>query len=249
MKSLKDTIDTANIPNHVAVIMDGNGRWAKKRGFNRIFGHQHAIESVRQLTEAAAELKVNYLTIYTFSTENWSRPKDEIDALMELLVSSLEKETKTLNKNNIRLLAIGDLDRLPKEVHKKLQTCINETQSNTGLSLVMALSYSSRWEIIDATKAICTKLNKGEIELNDIDETLFSSCLTTAHIPDPDLLIRTSGEIRLSNFLLWQLAYTELYFTDVQWPDFRKENFFDAIIDYQKRERRFGKTSEQVLKK
>ena len=249
MESLKEKIDISNLPNHVAVIMDGNGRWAKKKGLDRIFGHQNAVESVRQATEAAAELGLKYLTLYTFSTENWDRPQDEIDALMDLLVSSIEKETKTLNKNNIRLLVIGDTARLPKSVYNKLQACIEVTKNNTGLSLVMALSYSSTWEIVNASKEISKQVVAGKLKIEDIDEAVFSSYLTTSAIPNPDLLIRTSGQIRISNFLLWQIAYTELYFTDVHWPDFRKENFFEAILTYQKRERRFGKTGEQIVKK
>jgi undecaprenyl diphosphate synthase len=249
MKSLKEKIDTSNLPDHVAIIMDGNGRWAKKKGLERIFGHQNAVESVRQATEAAAELGLKYLTLYTFSTENWDRPQDEVNALMDLLVSSIEKETKTLNKNNIRLLVIGDTERLPKSVYKKLQACVEVTKNNTGLGLVMALSYSSRWEIINATKEISKQVATGKLKVEDIDELVFSSNLTTSAIPDPDLLIRTSGELRISNFLLWQIAYAELYFTEVQWPDFRKEDFYEAIITYQKRERRFGKTGEQIVKK
>ncbi len=248
MNTLKNSINTQNIPNHVAVIMDGNGRWAKKKGLARVFGHQHAVESVRNVTEAAAEIGIGYLTLYTFSTENWSRPKEEVNGLMTLLVNSIEKETPTLNKNNIQLLAIGDINRLPDAVSRKLQSCINETKNNTGLKLVLALSYSSRCEIIDAAKKIAAKVLEGEIAINDIDEAYFSSQLTTAKIPDPDLLIRTSGEIRISNFLLWQIAYSELYFTDVHWPDFSKEDFFNAILSYQQRERRFGKTGEQIQK-
>lgn len=249
MESLKEKIDISNLPNHVAIIMDGNGRWAKKKGLDRIFGHQNAVESVRQATEAAAELGLKYLTLFTFSTENWDRPKDEINALMDLLVSSIEKETKTLNKNNIRLLVIGDTERLPSSVNKKLQACIEVTKNNTGLSLVMALSYSSTWEIVNASKEISKQVTAGKLKVEDIDEAVFSSFLTTKDIPNPDLLIRTSGELRISNFLLWQIAYTELYFTDVHWPDFRKENFYEAILIYQKRERRFGKTGEQIVKK
>lgn len=249
MNSLKEKIDISNLPNHVAIIMDGNGRWAKKKGLDRIFGHQNAVVSVRQATEAAAELGLKYLTLYTFSTENWDRPQDEINALMDLLVSSIEKETKTLNKNNIRLLVIGDTARLPKSVYNKLQACIEVTKNNTGLSLVMAISYSSTWEIVNACKEISKQVVVGKLKIEDIDEAVFSSYLTTVAIPNPDLLIRTSGEQRISNFLLWQIAYAELYFTDVHWPDFRKENFFEAILTYQKRERRFGKTGEQIVKK
>jgi len=249
MKSLKENIDVSKLPKHVAIIMDGNGRWAKKKGLDRIFGHQNALEAVRQTTEAAAELGVNFLTLYTFSTENWDRPQMEVEALMDLLVRSIEKETPTLNKNNIRLAAIGDIKRLPKSVTNRLQLCIDETKNNTGLTLVLALSYSSRYEILNATKEIGKQLLEGKLKIEDIDESLFSSHLTTKNIPDPDLLIRTSGEIRISNFLLWQIAYTELYFTKVHWPDYRKEDLFEAILAYQNRERRFGKTGEQIVKK
>jgi undecaprenyl diphosphate synthase len=249
MDSLKDKIEKTKVPSHVAIIMDGNGRWAKKQGLDRIFGHRHAIESVRQATEAAAEIGVKFLTLYTFSTENWDRPLEEISALMDLLVRSIEKETPTLNKNNIRLLTIGDTNRLPKNVRERLFSCIKETSSNTGMSLVLALSYSSRWEIIESVKQISELVRDGQITLDEIDESLISSHLTTNQIPDPDLLIRTSGEERISNFLLWQIAYSELYFTDVNWPDFRKEDFYKAIFAYQQRERRFGKTGEQIVNK
>ncbi len=249
MKSLKDKIDISNLPHHIAIIMDGNGRWAQKKGFDRIFGHRNAVESVRQATEAAAELGLKYLTLYTFSTENWDRPASEINALMDLLVDSIKKETPTLMKNNIRLEIIGDTARLPESVSKKLQKCIDVTKDNTGLCLVMALSYSSRWEMLNATKTIAKQILDGSIKIEDIDEDVFSSNLTTHNIPDPDLLIRTSGELRISNFLLWQIAYSELYFTDVHWPDFRKNDFYEAILTYQKRERRFGKTGEQVVTK
>lgn len=247
MKSIKDNIDLSNVPNHVAIIMDGNGRWAQKKGFDRIFGHKNAVESVRQAIEAASEIGLKYLTLYTFSTENWDRPQDEINALMDLLVSNIEKETSTLNKNNIRLIVIGDTNRLPKSVFDKLQNSIEATKNNEGSNLVIALSYSSRWEILNATKAISQQVLEGTLKVDDVDERIFSANLTTGGIPDPDLLIRTSGELRISNFLLWQIAYTELYFTEVQWPDFRKEDFFEAILTYQKRERRFGKTGEQVV--
>ncbi|MDR1678415.1 MAG: isoprenyl transferase [Prevotellaceae bacterium] len=246
MEALKNNIKPDNIPAHVAVIMDGNGRWAKKQGLNRIFGHQHAITAVRETTEAAAELGVKFLTLYTFSTENWNRPSDEINALMDLLVTSIEKETPTLNKNNIRLLAIGDIDRLPRSVAARLQRCIDDTAGNTRMNLVLALSYSSRWEILQAVKKIAVQVKEGDITLDAIDENMFSKALCTADMPDPDLLIRTSGEERISNFLLWQIAYSELYFTPVCWPDFGKKDFYEAILSYQNRERRFGKTGEQM---
>ena len=239
-------IDKSSLPKHVAIIMDGNGRWAKERGFERVYGHQNGVESVRAVTEAAAEIGVKFLTLYAFSTENWNRPQAEVDALMDLLVKSIESETPTLNKNNIRLLTIGDLSRLPQTTRERLLNCIDETAKNTGLSLVLALSYSSRWEIANAVKQIANAVKNGKIKTEDIDEEMCSRYLTTAQIPDPDLLIRTSGEERISNFLLWQLAYSELYFTSTHWPDFRKENFYQAIIAYQQRERRFGKTGEQI---
>lgn len=243
MSSFKDKIDTSNLPTHIAVIMDGNGRWAKERGFDRIFGHQHGVVSVREVTEAAAEIGVKYLTLYAFSTENWGRPQHEVDALMELLIDTIEKETPTLNKNNIRLMAIGDLSRLPEKACQKLGRCIEETSCNTGLSLVLALSYSSRWEIRNAIQEISKAIQAGQLEVSDITDELISQYLTTRQIPDPDLMIRTSGETRISNFLLWQMAYTELYFTQTHWPDFRKEHFYEAICDYQSRDRRFGKTN------
>lgn len=243
---LKDQIDKKKLPVHVAVIMDGNGRWAKKKGKHRIFGHKHGVTSVREVTEAAAELGIRYLTLYAFSTENWNRPQAEIDALMSLLVSSLSSEIKTLMKNNIRLLAIGDLRSLPANVYKKLNSCIKETGVNTGTSLVLAISYSSRWEIADAAKRIAMEVSKGEIPVEDINTDLLAKYINTQEIPDPDILIRTSGEYRVSNFLLWQIAYSELYFTNTLWPDFRKKDFYEAILNYQNRERRFGKTSEQV---
>lgn len=237
----KEQIDKARLPKHIAVIMDGNGRWAKQRGYDRIVGHQNGVVSVRETTEAAAEIGIEYLTLYAFSTENWGRPKSEVDALMELLVDTIEKETPTLNKNNVRLLAIGDLSRLPESAEKKLKNCLLQTEKNTGLGLVLALSYSSRWEITNAVKEIAQEVKEGRLTTNDITMDVVSKHLTTKAIPDPDLLIRTSGEQRISNFLLWQLAYTELYFTEIHWPDFRKENFYEAIYEFQQRERRFGK--------
>ncbi len=241
MSSIIDKIDKARLPEHIAIIMDGNGRWAKERGYNRIFGHHNGVTSVREATETAAELGIKYLTLYAFSTENWGRPQTEVDALMELLIDTIEKETPTLNKNNVRLLAIGDLNRLPDSAGDKLQRCISQTSNNTGLSLVLALSYSSRWEISNALKNICKEVIANKISIEDIDDNLISNFLTTKSIPDPDLLIRTSGEERISNFLLWQIAYSELYFTKTHWPAFRKEDFYEAIINYQQRERRFGK--------
>lgn len=234
------------MPQHVAIIMDGNGRWAKKQGLARMFGHKQGVEVVHNITEAAAELGLRYMTLYTFSTENWNRPKEEVDALMTLLVDTIAKETPTLMKNNVRLLTIGDLDRLPEAAHKKFLGCIEQTAANTGLSLVIALSYSSRWEITNAVRKAVEAAQKGTIRPEDVNEELVSDLMTTKNMPDPDLLIRTSGELRISNFLLWQLAYSELYFTDCLWPEFTVEQFYKAIVDYQHRERRFGKTSEQV---
>ena len=241
MPSYKEKLDKTRLPKHIAIIMDGNGRWAKERGYDRIFGHQNGVTSVRETTEAAAEIGIEYLTLYAFSTENWSRPQSEVDALMELLIDTIEKETPVLNKNNVRLMAIGDLSRLPGNAGEKLQRCITTTASNTGLALVLALSYSSRWEITNALKEICKEVQAGNYTINDINDELISNHLTTKSIPDPDLLIRTSGEIRISNFLLWQIAYTELYFTQTHWPAFRKENLYQAIYEFQQRERRFGK--------
>ena len=247
-KKLKDRIDRSKLPVHVAIIMDGNGRWARKQGFVRTLGHERGVDSVRNTVEAAAELGIGYLTLYAFSTENWNRPKYEIDALMRILVKSLHKEMNTLMKNNIRLEAIGDIDSLPAGSRKELAKSIKITSGNSGLTLVLALSYSSRWEIIEAVKTISREVKDGRLDPADIDSTLFNTYLTTNQIPDPELLIRTSGEYRISNFLLWQIAYTELYFTPVLWPDFSKEDFYAAIIDYQLRERRFGLTSEQINK-
>jgi len=241
MTSFKDQIDKSNLPKHIAIIMDGNGRWAAERGYDRIFGHQNGVTSVREITEGAAEIGIEYLTLYAFSTENWSRPQSEVDALMELLIDTIENETPTLNKNNVRLMAIGDLTRLPGKAAEKLQRCIDLTIKNTGLALVLALSYSSRWEITNALKTICKEIEAGKLKTDDINDELISSFLTTKNIPDPDLMIRTSGEERVSNFLLWQIAYTELYFTKTHWPAFRKEDFYQAILEFQHRERRFGK--------
>ena len=240
-------IDKARMPRHVAIIMDGNGRWAKKQGLARMYGHKQGVETVHRITETAAELGIQYLTLYTFSTENWNRPKEEVDALMTLLVDTIAKETPTLMKNNVRLLTIGDTERLPEGAKRKFEQCMEETSGNTGLRLVIALSYSARWEITNAMQAAVRKAQTGELKAEDVNEELVSSLMTTAGMPDPDLLIRTSGELRISNFLLWQLAYSELYFTDCLWPEFTEEEFCKAIVDYQHRERRFGKTSEQVL--
>ena len=237
------------MPRHIAIIMDGNGRWAKKQGLARVFGHKRGVETVHNITVAATELGIEYLTLYTFSTENWNRPKEEIDALMNLLVDTIVKETPTLMENNVRLLTIGDLNRLPEAARRKFMGCVEQTAGNTGLSMVIALSYSARWEIINAMQTAVRRAQAGELRAEDVNEQLVSSLMTTAEMPDPDLLIRTSGELRISNFLLWQLAYSELYFTDCLWPDFTPEELYKAILDYQNRERRFGKTSEQVVSK
>ena len=244
--SKKDEIIKERIPRHIAIIMDGNGRWAKKQGLARMFGHKQGVTTVHNITEAAAEIGIEYMTLYAFSTENWNRPKEEVDALMSLLVDTIAKETPTLMKNNIRLLTIGDIDRLPEQTKQKFLGCIAETSQNTGLNLVLALSYSSRWEIIEAARRIAAEVKNGTMEVTDINEEAISRHLTTNGIPDPDLLIRTSGELRISNFLLWQIAYSELYFTDRLWPEFTPEDLYEAIVDYQHRERRFGKTSEQL---
>jgi undecaprenyl diphosphate synthase len=266
--SLKDTIIVEHLPKHIAVIMDGNGRWAKDKGEDRLYGHWHGVESVREVTTACAELGIEYLTLYAFSTENWDRPEYEVNGLMELLVETIKKEVPTLNKNNIKLHVIGDTAMLPASAKTQLEDALQETKKNTGLNLIMALSYSSRWEITKAIQHIAadveqgklkaTDINKdtiqqvakdavaGKINADEINQNTIHSYLQTKHFPDPELMIRTSGEYRISNFLLYQLAYTELYFTDTFWPDFRKENLYEAIADFQKRERRFGKTSEQV---
>lgn len=246
--SLKDKIDPSKLPLHVAVIMDGNGRWAKRQGEQRIFGHQNGVKAVRDLTEAAAEIGVKYITLYAFSTENWNRPKAEVDALMELLVHTIHGEKETLDKNNIRLLAIGDLKSLPTSCRQELQEAIDHTAKNSRLSLVLALSYSARWELKNAMQEIATKVVSQKLNVEEINELTINEHLTTAGIPDPELLIRTSGEHRISNFLLWQIAYTELYFTEKLWPEFTKEDFYEAIVDYQNRERRFGLVSEQLSK-
>jgi undecaprenyl diphosphate synthase len=243
---LKDKIDLNKLPKHIAIIMDGNGRWAKQRGHMRVFGHEHGVESVRQTAEAAAELGIKYLTLYAFSTENWSRPKEEVDALMHLLVVTINGEIKTLNDNQIRLRAIGDLHSLDTKCYSELMEAMDKTSGNTRMDLVLALSYSSHWEILEATKQIAGKVKSGELDPDQINKEIFETHLQTNTIPNPELLIRTSGEHRISNFLLWQIAYSELYFTPTLWPDFRKNDLYEAIIDFQNRERRFGKTSEQL---
>jgi undecaprenyl diphosphate synthase len=247
MSNLAEALDKNKIPSHVAVIMDGNGRWAKERGQNRLEGHAMGVDSVRATLKAAREIGVSYLTLYAFSTENWSRPKEEVDGLMELLVQSITNEMDELNENGVRLLAIGDIEGLPEKCSKSLKKAINETSNNDQISLVLALNYSSKWELTNAIKMISANVQNNAIKLNDITDQLISSYLATKNIPDPELLIRTSGEHRVSNFLLWQIAYTEFYFTDVHWPDFRREHFINAILDYQGRERRFGKVSEQLI--
>ena len=239
-------LDPTRIPRHVAIIMDGNGRWAKQHGHERSCGHENGVDTVRQATEIASEVGVKYLTLYTFSTENWNRPQDEVDALMNLIVVSIEKQTPDLIKNNVRLTTIGDMSRMPEFASARLRKCMQDTGHCTGLVLCLALSYSSRWEIVDACRQLAREAAKGTIQPEDIDDAVFSSYLSTSDMPDPDLLIRTGGDLRVSNYLLWQIAYSELYFTSKYWPDFTKEDFVDAIADFQARERRYGKTSEQV---
>ncbi|TDH23094.1 isoprenyl transferase [Segetibacter sp. 3557_3] len=246
MSELKDKIDLNRLPSHIAIIMDGNGRWAKEQGQDRLYGHYHGVESVRNIVEGCAELGVGYLTLYAFSTENWDRPADEVNGLMELLVDTIRKEVETLNKNNIRLHVIGNMKQLPEYAQNEMQEAIDITSSNTGLNLVMALSYSSRWELVNAVKEIARDVQNGKLEADTIDAETFERFLCTTNFPDPELMIRTSGEFRISNFLLYQLAYSELYFTNTRWPDFRKKNLYEAILDFQGRERRFGKISEQV---
>ena len=245
--NLKSKINTNNTPKHVAIIMDGNGRWAKNKGMARVFGHKNGVKAVRETIEAAAEIKIKVLTLYAFSTENWKRPKKEVDTLMSLLVTSLKDELKTLQKNNIKLECIGNIDNLPKKAKKELHEVIEKTKNNTHLTLILALSYGSREEIVNAIKIISKKVVNKELLAEEIDENIINNHLYTFTLPDVDFLIRTSGEKRISNFLLWQIAYAELYFTHTLWPDFRKEHFFEAILEYQNRERRFGKTSEQLL--
>ena len=244
--SIKENIDQTKLPNHIAIIMDGNGRWAKEKGKFRIFGHKNGVGSVREATEACAEIGVKYLTLYAFSTENWSRPPIEVRALMELLVSTINKETKVLMKNNIKLEAIGNISDLPKKCQKELSSAILKTKDNTRMTLILALSYSAKWDIINATKLIAEKVKNGKINIDTISDKTIDEHLSTSRFPHPELMIRTSGEHRISNFLLWELAYSELYFIDKFWPDFNKEDLYEAIINFQQRERRFGKTSEQI---
>lgn len=247
MHPLEEKIDKNNLPRHIAIIMDGNGRWAREKGEDRLFGHYHGVESVRNIVEGCAELGIGYLTLYAFSTENWDRPEYEVIGLMELLVSTIHKEVESLDRNNIRLHVIGDMSMLPAYARAELQEALELTKGNTGLNLIMALSYSGRWELLNAVKSIAWEVKRGRLSVEDIDQETLQQYLCTSAFPDPELMIRTSGEFRISNFLLYQLAYAELYFTNVRWPDFRKENLYEAILDYQARERRFGKTSEQVV--
>lgn len=246
MASFKEHIDPNNVPQHIAVIMDGNGRWAKKKGAMRIFGHRNAVKAVREVTEGCGEIGVKYLTLYAFSTENWSRPKDEVEGLMELLVNTLKEEIKSLMENRVKLITIGETSHLPGDCQKNLAWAMEETKNNTGLTVILALSYSGRWELKEAVKTIAQEVKNGSLDPESITEESIGKHLQTAGIPDPELLIRTSGEMRVSNFLLWQIAYTELYITPTLWPDFRKEHLYEAIWSYQQRERRFGKTSEQL---
>lgn len=244
--SYKDQINLLKLPQHIAIIMDGNGRWAKEKGKFRVFGHHNGVVSVRDVVEGAVDIGVKYLTLYTFSAENWNRPKLEVAAIMELMVNTIHKEIKSFMANNIKLNAIGDLTKLPPKCYKELAKAMDTTAANTGLVLTLALSYSSRNELLNAAKQIAAKVKRGELNENDIDESVFAENLYTHDMPDPELLIRTSGEYRISNYLLWQIAYAELYFTPKLWPDFRREDLFEAVLDYQKRERRFGMTSEQI---
>lgn len=246
--SLKDKINPERLPKHVAFIMDGNGRWAKKQGKERVFGHQIGVESVREITIASVELGIEYLTFYAFSTENWNRPKEEVDAIMLLMVQAIENETPTLMKNNVRFDVIGDIEKLNQETRDAINRITEKTKVNNGLTMIIALSYSSRWEIENAMRDIASEVERKQLKVEDINQETISKHLCTKNFPDPDLLIRTSGEYRISNFLMWQLSYSELYFTSTLWPDFRKEEFYEALIDYQSRERRFGKTSEQLTK-
>ncbi|MCP4439961.1 MAG: isoprenyl transferase [Aureispira sp.] len=246
-KSLKDQIDLNKLPEHIAIIMDGNGRWAKNQGKERVYGHHNGVKSVREVTEAGAELGVKYMTLYAFSTENWNRPQAEVTALMALLIHTIKDELPTLNKNKIRLQAIGNLSMLPEDAQTELQEAIDGTKDNDRMTLVLALSYSAKWEIIEAVKDIASRAKNGELDITDIDENTISNALNTKGMPDPELMIRTSGETRISNFLLWQLAYAELYFTRTFWPDFRKQHLYEAILNFQNRERRFGMISEQLV--
>lgn len=244
--SLKDKIDKQRLPSHIAIIMDGNGRWAQEKGEERLFGHLQGVESVRNIVEGAAELGIQYLTLYAFSTENWDRPEHEVTGLMEILVNTLRQEVPTLNKNDIKLHTIGDVNMLPPRAQEQLRQSLDETAGNKGLNLVIALSYSSRWELVNAVKSIAKDVASGAIIPDAIHQDTLEKYLSTSAFPDPELMIRTSGEYRISNFLLYQLAYAELYFTSTRWPDFRKENLYEAIIDFQGRQRRFGKTGEQI---
>lgn len=246
MMDLKSKIDISRIPQHVAIIMDGNGRWAQQRGEARVNGHHHGVESVRKIATAAAELGIKYLTLYAFSTENWKRPQYEVDALMDILVHTLSEELETLMKNNIRLRAIGDVSGLTTSCYNQLQQTMNQTSGNNKMDLVLALNYSGRWEIIEAAKQAANEIAAGRLTVDQISSEIINSLLSTKGMPDPELLIRTGGENRVSNFLLWQIAYAELYFTNIFWPDFREKDLYEAIIDYQKRERRFGMISEQI---
>ena len=249
MSSLSEQIkqlDANRIPRHVAIIMDGNGRWAKEHGQQRTFGHENGVSTVRQVTEIASEVGVKYLTLYTFSTENWDRPQDEVDALMNLIVVSIEQQTPDLIKNNVRLTTIGDMRRMPEFAANRLRKCMQDTSGCTGLVLCLALSYSSRWEIVEACRQMAREAVSGTLSPDSIDDATMAAHLATSDMPDPDLLIRTGGDLRISNYLLWQIAYSELYFTSKYWPDFTKEDFVQAIADFQARERRYGKTSEQV---
>lgn len=248
MSQLLSKIDKEQLPRHIAIIMDGNGRWAKEQGQDRLFGHYHGVESVRDIVEGCAELGIEYLTLYAFSTENWDRPQYEVVGLMELLVNTIRNEVESLNKNKIKLHVIGDMSMLPDYAQKELNEALNLTKHNTGLNLIMALSYSGRWELLNAVKNIAYAVKTGKLNIEEIDQDILQQYLCTSGFPDPELMIRTSGEYRISNFLLYQLAYAELYFTQVRWPDFRKENLYEALLDFQGRERRFGKTSEQVIK-
>jgi undecaprenyl diphosphate synthase len=246
MPELLHQIDKSRLPRHIAIIMDGNGRWAKEQGQDRLYGHFHGVESVRNIVEGCAELGIQYLTLYAFSTENWDRPQYEVIGLMELLVTTIRNEVESLDKNNIRLHVIGDMNMLPDYARNELNEALEITKGNTGLNLIMALSYSGRWELLNAVKNIAWEVKKGNLDVEDINQDTLQQNLSTSEFPDPELMIRTSGEYRISNFLLYQLAYAELYFTNVRWPDFRKQNLYEAILDYQNRERRFGKTSEQI---
>ena len=243
-----EKIDLNNTPEHIAIIMDGNGRWAKKQGEDRLFGHNFGVESVREVLKASQKAKVKFLTLYAFSTENWNRPKEEVEGLMDLLVHTISNEVEELHKSNVRILSIGNMAGLPKSCQSEFAAATERTKNNTGVSLILALNYSARWELVNAMREIAKKVEKGDLEASSIDENSIIAELTTCNIPDPELLIRTSGEHRVSNFLLWQIAYSEFYFTDVLWPDFKEKDLFEAILDYQSRERRFGLVSEQIAK-